>query len=42
MSAVDVAHRQAGSGPPLYMVHGIGSRKEQWNPLIDASKGDFT
>ena len=30
MSAVEVAYRVEGSGPPLYMVHGIGSRKEHW------------
>ena len=42
MSAVEVASRQEGSGPPLYMVHGIGSRKEHWDPLIEAFKGSFT
>ena len=42
MSAVDVAHSVRGNGPPLYLVHGIGSRKEQWNTLIDALEGEFT
>ena len=42
MSAVDVVTSVRGSGPPLYLVHGIGSRKEQWNPLIDALADEFT
>jgi 3-oxoadipate enol-lactonase len=42
MGSVEVAHRCEGSGPPLYMVHGIGSRKEHWDPLIDAFKESFT
>lgn len=42
MSAVEVACRQQGSGPPLYMVHGIGSRKEHWNPLIEVFAESFT
>ena len=42
MSAVDVVSSVRGSGPPLYLVHGIGSRKEQWNTLVDALEGEFT
>ena len=42
MSSVQVASAVRGSGLPLYLVHGIGSRKEQWNPLIDALEGEFT
>lgn len=42
MSAVDVAPSVRGSGPPLYLVHGIGSRKERWSPLIDALEDEFT
>ena len=42
MSAVEVASSVRGKGPPLYLVHGIGSRKEQWNPLIDALEDEFT
>ena len=41
MSAVDVACSARGNGPPLYFVHGIGARKEQWNTLIDALEGEF-
>ena len=42
MSAVEVTFRQEGSGPPLYMVHGIGSRKEHWNALIEVLGEHFT
>lgn len=42
MSAVEVAASVRGEGPPLYLVHGIGSRKEQWIPLIEALEGEFT
>ena len=42
MSAVEVAASARGEGPPLYLVHGIGSRKEQWIPLIEALEGEFT
>ncbi len=42
MSAVDVTHSIEGSGPPLYMVHGIGSRRTTWNALVADLKADFT
>lgn len=42
MTAVDVAHTIRGEGPPLYMVHGIGSRKSMWEPLIDGLADSFT
>lgn len=32
----------SGDGPPVYMVHGIGSRKETWQPIIDALAPEFT
>ncbi|MGI9607420.1 MAG: alpha/beta fold hydrolase [Acidimicrobiales bacterium] len=31
-----------GSGPPVYMVHGIGSRKEMWRPIVDQLRDEFT
>ena len=40
--AVAVAHSVVGQGPPLYMVHGIGSRKEMWNALVDELSDQFT
>ena len=42
MTAIDVSYRIEGSGPALYMVHGIGSRKTTWDSLINALKDRFT
>ena len=42
MSAVDVSYRVEGSGPALYMVHGIGARKTGWDAIITGLKKDFT
>ena len=42
MAAVDVAHTVTGSGPAVYMAHGIGSRKEMWQPIIDGLSDRFT
>ena len=42
MTSVDVSYRVEGSGPPLYMVHGIGSRKITWDPLIADLSQSFT
>ena len=42
MSAIEVSYRIQGNGPPLYMVHGIGSRKTTWDSLIAALQEHFT
>ncbi|MFV2033472.1 MAG: alpha/beta fold hydrolase, partial [Gammaproteobacteria bacterium] len=42
MSAVEVSYRVEGSGPALYMVHGIGARKTAWDALIQDLKNHFT
>ncbi len=42
MDAIDVDYRIEGQGPALYMIHGIGSRKTTWNPLIEVLKDRFT
>lgn len=42
VSAVDVDYVMSGEGPPVYMVHGIGSRKTMWQPMIDALSAQFT
>ena len=42
MSAVEVSYRVEGSGPALYMVHGIGARKTAWDALIKDLKNHFT
>jgi 3-oxoadipate enol-lactonase len=42
MTAVNVSYRVEGEGPPLYMVHGIGSRKITWDGIIPALRDHFT
>jgi pimeloyl-ACP methyl ester carboxylesterase len=42
MTAVDVSYAIDGTGPPLYMVHGIGSRKTGWNKLLPYLLDRFT
>lgn len=42
MAAVDVSYRIRGSGPPLYLVHGIGARKTTWDAVIDGLEDVFT
>ena len=42
MSSVEVAYSIVGAGPPLYMVHGIGSCKATWEALIKDLRTDFT
>jgi len=42
MSSVEVSYRIEGSGPALYMVHGIGSRKTGWDAIIADLKNHFT
>ena len=42
MAAIDVSYRIEGAGPPLYMVHGIGSRAVVWDGVIPALKDKFT
>ena len=42
MSSIDVAYDVLGAGPPLYMVHGIGSRITTWQTLTEILSTDFT
>ena len=42
MSAVAVDFAMEGQGPPLYMIHGIGSRKVTWSGLVSHLMGQFT
>ena len=42
MTAVDVSYEIRGTGSVVYFVHGIGSRKEGWNPLIEQLERSFT
>ena len=42
MGAVDVSYTISGEGPPLYMVHGIGSRRVTWDDLLANLEPHFT
>ena len=42
MSSIEVAYSIMGEGPPLYMIHGIGSRKTTWTVLTEKLSADFT
>lgn len=42
MAAVDVDYSVDGSGPPLFMVHGIGGRRSGWDGIVERLKNDFT
>jgi len=42
MSAIDVSYTVSGEGPPLYMVHGIGSRRVTWDGLLPGLEDHFT
>jgi pimeloyl-ACP methyl ester carboxylesterase len=32
----ELAYTRVGAGPPLVLIHGIGSHKEVWQPVLDA------
>jgi pimeloyl-ACP methyl ester carboxylesterase len=38
---MDVRHLRRGSGDPYVLIHGIGSRAEVWEPVIDALASRF-
>ena len=42
MDAIDVSYTVSGEGPPLYMVHGIGSRRVTWDGLLPGLEEHFT
>ena len=42
MAAIDVSYTVSGAGPPLYMVHGIGSRRVTWDGLLPGLEEHFT
>lgn len=42
MVAVNVDYSIDGSGPPLFMVHGIGGRRSGWDDIVAHLKDDFT
>ncbi len=42
MAAVELSYEVTGEGPPLYLVHGIGSRKLGWAGLLRHLEDRFT
>jgi len=42
MSAVDLHCQVDGRGPPLYLIHGIGSRHSVWDGIVPALRAHFT
>ena len=42
MSAVHCTYSVDGEGPPLYMVHGVGSRRIAWAGLMPHLRDHFT
>ncbi len=42
MTAIEASYQITGSGPALYMVHGIGSRKVTWDKLLPELSQQFS
>jgi 3-oxoadipate enol-lactonase len=42
VQSVDCSYTVEGKGPPLFMVHGIGSRKTSWAEMMRLLSSDFT
>ena len=38
---MDLNHHRAGSGDPLVLIHGIGSRWQIWAPVLDALSAEY-
>jgi pimeloyl-ACP methyl ester carboxylesterase len=38
---VDINHHRAGSGDPLVLIHGIGSRWQMWEPVLAALTREY-
>jgi pimeloyl-ACP methyl ester carboxylesterase len=36
VASVELNHHRVGSGPPLVLLHGLGSRRQIWEPVIPA------
>ncbi len=42
MAAIDVDYTVTGSGPAIFMAHGIGGRRSGWDDIVAGLKDDFT
>ncbi len=41
-SAVDCAYKVQGKGPALFVIHGLGARKESWDKIAESLQSRFT
>lgn len=39
-STVELAYDRCGHGPPLVLLHGVGHRRQAWDPVIGALSGE--
>lgn len=39
VGCVSLAHLRRGGGEPLVLIHGVGSRRQIWDPVLDALAG---
>ena len=37
-----IDHRRQGDGPPLVLIHGIGLRRQIWQPVVGPLARDYT
>ena len=42
MAAIDCVASVRGSGPALFLIHGIGSRRQTWEQIVDLLQGEYT
>jgi len=42
MTAINCVSSVAGDGPALFLIHGIGSRRQGWDEVVSHLKDDFT
>lgn len=42
MTAINCVSSVAGTGPALFLIHGIGSRRQGWDEVVSYLKDDFT
>jgi len=42
MAAIECISTVRGSGPALFLIHGIGSRRQTWEQITDALQDEFT
>jgi pimeloyl-ACP methyl ester carboxylesterase len=42
MAAIDCVYTVRGSGPALFLIHGIGSRRRTWEQIVDALQDEYT